>query len=279
MLSRLFGRRASAPKPRTHFEIEAYIDLVLTLRRKGARFALLDAKQIADAEAQHLHFIKHDIHHDLENTLLMAEAEVRIGLKTNYFFMHRNKINEKYFDKPDTWRTLRSIRDMGHLVGMHIDAFSLIEQVGDLYKGVAHARELFLAEDIDPRIGNTHGNSGYRARLKFESVDFYREFAGSNNCEDPFWRQHHGRYSLAEMGFEAWGDTNFWTKATGRYLPRYFVSDNSRSLTSYDLPDHKWQITTPQFEIPKSFSRALAKVISHGSCVYLVHPQFFRPRA
>ncbi|MFI4997583.1 MAG: hypothetical protein ACHQAQ_17595 [Hyphomicrobiales bacterium] len=264
--------------PRVHFHIEEYVELILALRREGARFETLSESRILDAEARHSHFVKHDIHHDLENTFLMAQAEEKIGVKANYFFMPRNKINAKYFDNPDTWRKLRSIRDMGHVVGMHIDAFSLVEQAGDLYKGVAEAKAGFLAEGIDARVGNTHGNSSYRARLKLESVDFYKEFAGPNLCEDPFWRGQHSRYSLSQMGFEAWADTTFWTAATGRFLCRYFVTDNSKSLTSYDLPDHAWQIKTPQFEIPEEFALALVKVVPSASCVYLIHPQFFRPK-
>ncbi len=279
MLSRLFGRRASAAKPRTSFGVEEYIGLVLALRRAGASFAIVGEQQIAEAEARRLHFIKHDIHHDMENTFLMAQAEEKIGLRTSYFFMPRNKINAKYFDKPETWARLRSIRDMGHVVGMHVDAFSLVERAGDLYKGIAEAKALFLAEGIEARIGNTHGNSSYRAKFKLESVDFYKEFAGPNQCEDPFWRTQHAAYSLAELGFDVWADTNLWTAATGRYLPRYFVSDNSKSLTSYDLPGHAWKITSPPFEIPKGFSRDLVKVIPAASCIYLIHPQFFRPKA
>ena len=136
-------RKPAKPIP-PHFAIENYALLLQELQSSGVRFETLHAPDQAAARAERLHFIKHDMHHDLENTLLIAEAEHEIGVRSTFFMMHENPINRKYFQAASTWKGLRRIREMGHLIGLHVDGFLLIEQYGDLARGIEQARKTFV---------------------------------------------------------------------------------------------------------------------------------------
>jgi len=115
------------PSP-THFFIEDYVELLGELLARGARFETLEAPDPARARAGKLHYVKHDIHHDLDNTLRIARAEREIGIRSTFFMMHENPINRKYFRAPATWEALRRIQEMGHLLALHVDGFVLISR-------------------------------------------------------------------------------------------------------------------------------------------------------
>ncbi len=270
--------------PPAHFRIEDYVALLRGLRRAGASFEKLSAGAIEGASARRAHFLKHDIHHDLVNTLLLAKAEADAGIHSAFFMMPRHHINRKYFDRPQTFEVLREIQALGHEIGLHIDGFTMVEEFGDIYRGVEAARALFRTEGIELKLANAHGNSSYQSRFNFETVSFYKELAERPGivpwkCEDEFWLQHYARYRLADMGFELWADTLLWTPRHGLTRCDYYVTDNSTSLKAGDLSTGQFEVIGPKFKITASLKRRMIANISKGSCVWLIHPQFFRPAA
>jgi len=262
-----------------YFAIADYVLLLEALQSRGVRFETLHAPDPAKARADRLHFIKHDIHHDLENTLKIAEAEHKIGVQSTFFMMHENPINRKYFHAPATWETLRRIQDMGHLIGLHVDGFLLIEQHGDLARGIDQARKTFAEQGISFTVGNTHGNSGYQKKYDFEPMNFYKEVRRPTNCSEKRFMDHYGKYSFRDLGFEVWGDTAIWTPQGGEWVLDYFVSDNGTNIAAGAATELSWVINGAKWDLSEAVRREVADFVSQGCCIYLIHPQFFRPRA
>jgi hypothetical protein len=261
-----------------HFAIEDYVELLRELLARGVRFDTLEAPEPTQARAEKPHFIKHDIHHDLENTLRVAEAEHDIGVCSTYFMMHENPINRKYFRAPATWVGLRRIQEMGHLIGLHVDGFLLIEQYGDLARGIDQVRKVFAGKGIVFKVGNTHGNSGYQKKYDFEPMNFYKEVRRPTNCTEKLFMDHYGKYSFHDLGFEVWADTSIWTSGGGEWLVDYFVSDNATNIAAGAMNQSTWTINGAKWDLSEKVRRGVADYVAQGSCVYLIHPQFYRPR-
>jgi hypothetical protein len=270
------ARASRKPLSDKHFLIEDYTELLRQLLAEGVRFETLAAPQPAKARAGRLHYIKHDIHHDLENTLRVAAAEHEIGVRSTFFMMHENPINRKYFHAPATWETLHRIEEMGHLIGLHVDGFLLIEQFGDLARGIAEARKSFADHGIRFSIGNTHGNSGYQKKYDFEPMNFYEEVKRPTQCREKLFMDHYGKYSLRELGFDVWADTAIWTPGEGEWLLDHFVTDNGTTIAAGATSASVWAIEGAKWDLSETLRHKLVDYVSQGSCLYLVHPQFFR---
>jgi hypothetical protein len=263
----------------SRFHIDDYIQWLQLIKARGVEFKTLENFNLhLHASGQPIHFIKHDIHDDLRNTVRMARAEHAAGIATSYFMMHRDPVNQDFYDRPRTWQHLRAIRDMGHAVGMHVDGFTLVERHGDLAEGVRLAKEEFAAHGLEVKIANTHGNAALDAKFAFWPQNFYKELAGEIKCCDPFWRAQHARYSIAELGFELWADTSLWIPSHGYFVFPYFVSDNSSGINAGRTNVAEWDIVGKPFDLARPHRVATADLVSQGCCIYLIHPQQFRPR-
>ncbi len=261
-----------------NFFIEDYVELLTGLQARGVRFDSLENPDLPSAAAQKTHFIKHDIHHDMINTIRVAEAEHRVGVRSTFFMMHECAINRQFFADRDTWKGLLRMREMGHAIGLHIDGFDLIERFGDLRHGIEEALVTFAKCGLEVHLANTHGNSQYQTKLNFETVNFFKELARPTLCTDPFWMAHYARYSIADLGFRLWADTALWTPKTGEFLLDFFVSDNSRALTAGRARLPHWELLGKKWDLSADFRARLVDLVCDSSCIYLIHPQFFRPR-
>jgi len=262
----------------TRFVISDYLGYLARCRDAGICFARAsDAGQLLDCGSTP-HVLKHDLHHDLDSAVRMAEGEQRLGIVASYFMMHRHPVNEGYFDRPATWRELRRIQAMGHEIGLHVDGFLLIETYGDLAAAIVAEMRRFSNEGAVVRGGNTHGNTKYYQSLNFEPTNFYAELTEENHCIDPRWNAHYGRYSLRALGFAYWADPIIWYADGRPGAATYYISDNSTQWRVRLLsdPDRHWQELSPRFDLTDdAIEKALANVATE-SCCYLIHPQFYR---
>lgn len=270
------ARPSLKPAPK-HFLIEDYIDMLQRIRAGGAVFEHVGKPSIADATARRVHYMKHDIHHDLENTYRMAVAEAKAGIVTTYFMMPLDPLNEAWFEQPETWDTLRAIRDLGHEMALHVCGFTLIEQYGDLGIGLTESLNRFRREGFEITTANTHGHSSYSKKFSYDPMNFYVELARPTAADDPFWMSHYAKYSLLDFGIRVWADTSLWIAGHGWWKTDYFVSDNSSAINAgaIDAPD--WEVKGKPFDLSPAHRAAVAAKISQGSCLYLIHPQSFRP--
>jgi hypothetical protein len=274
---RIGSHRHRGPERFEYFFIDDYVELLRSLLKIGVCFDSLVNPMLSDASIKKRHYIKHDIHHDLGNTYLMAAAEAQLGVVSTYFMMHENFVNRRYFGQSATWATLRAMQDMRHHIGLHVDGFLLIKQFGDLREGIAETRRVFAAEGIDLTVGNTHGNSAYQSKFNFEPMNFYREVARPTDCTDPFWLSHYSRYSLADLGFQVWADTAVWQPAMGEQLLDFYVSDNSTGICAGGSRKSTWDEVGKPWDLSEHHRRRIVQLVCEGSCIYLIHPQFYRP--
>lgn len=273
----LMPGRVRHPGAAKHFLIEDYITLLRQIRSAGAVFELVGAPNVAEAGSRRIHYMKHDIHHDLDNTWRMAVAEAEAGFVSTYFMMPRDPLNERWFDQPQTWKTLRSIQELGHEIALHVCGFTLIEQYGDLRVGLNEALRLFRQNGLEITTANTHGHSAYAVKFRFDPMNFYEELARPTSADDPFWMGHYAKYSIQEFGIRVWADTSLWIAGHGWWKTDYFASDNSSGINAGALDAADWEIKGAPFDLSKAHRQAVTATVSKGSCLYLIHPQRFRP--
>jgi len=229
------------------------------------------------------HYIKHDIHGDVSISLRIAKLEKDMGIKATYFCLHQHPLMQSIYDKPETWEMLRDIQLLGHEVALHVDPFILIQQYGNVNVGVTRELVKFYSEHIAIRGANCHGNTSFSKSLNFNPRMFFSEFvppaeqgvlfgAGmtlweqdkTHLCTDAGWNQHYGKACVKDMGFEYWSDASVWFPKAGQKTCDIYFSDNYG-----DFGANKTQ---------EDVDTIVAKVKS-GSCLYLLHPQFYLVQA
>jgi hypothetical protein len=267
-------RSLSLKRSRRYFRLSEYASFLEKANQAGILFSLFDCAQMSGDQGP-FHYLKHDIHHDLPNTIKVAELEAKLGITASFFMMHRHDLNRKYYDSPSTWQALRDIQSFGHEIAIHVDGFLLIEKYNDLAVGITEEIRKFTDEGLRIRGGNTHGNSQYQAMFNFEPMSFYREVIRPNYCTDARWNAHYGRYSLQALGFEFWADTAVWFAPDKVMVPEMFVSDNSTGWNMGRSTSPEWLMVGPPYNLPPDYADKLIDQTQGTHCIYLVHPQFY----
>ena len=72
------------------------------------------------APSDHIVALRHDVDHDLDLALEMAHHEWRLGHKATYFLLH----TEAYWNDPDFALKIRQLKEYGHEIGLHVNAYS-----------------------------------------------------------------------------------------------------------------------------------------------------------
>lgn len=237
---------------------------------------------ITAIDGKALHFIKHDIHHDLLSCLRFARAEAAIGVKATYYAMPPHELTDRYIARADTVDALREIQSLGHAIGIHVDTVEAAE------KGFADHLLPFIERlrgaGIVVRHGNTHGNTRFKGHPWFNGQLVFRE-----NFERSPQRAAAngdgiaalaGSVSLAEvadrLGLVGWWDSQVHHRGQRLPIDHYWVGDNNGRWTAYlqrtedgvakiidEAPD--------QSVLLKDLDR-----ITDNTCIYLIHPQFYR---
>ncbi|AIF82019.1 hypothetical protein I862_07325 [endosymbiont of Acanthamoeba sp. UWC8] len=254
--------------------IKDWVSLLGALKENGVEYKLFDKLPEAINYNKNYHFIKHDIHHLLEPALQIAKAEHSIGVQATFFMMHEHPLNQKIFNKPETWKGLQTIQDLGHEIALHIDGFILIEKYGCIQKGLEKEWQLFKDNGINIRGGNCHGNTTYYNKLKFEPMSFYKEIYRPHKCQDSFWNQFNSKYSLADLGFKFWADSSCWVEGN-LYIPKIYISDNMLDIRAGISDSPGWEVIGPSMQITKELINELVKRYTNTHALYLIHPQFF----
>jgi hypothetical protein len=262
-------------KPKRYFLLSEYGSFLERALDAGICFSLFDHERMTGKERP-FHFLKHDIHADLLNTIKMAELEATLKIPATYFMMHRHSLNQKFYDSAATWEALRLIQSLGHEVSVHVDGFVLIERYGDLKVGVREELRKFSDEGLRIRGGNTHGNSRYQKALNFEPMNFYREVINrSYYCTNEFWNSHYGRYSLQDLGFEYWADNAVWFAPDKYVVPDMYVSDNSTGWNILRTSTLTWFMIGIPYSLSAKYIGEIIAATKGATCNYLVHPQFY----
>lgn len=231
-----------------------------------------------------LHFLKHDIHANLNSTIRLARGEARIGVRATYFIMPPHAISAKYIDLPRTVDMLLEIQSLGHSIAVHVD---LIESVSagpqGFYDLLAPFLDRLRSAGIDIRWGNTHGNSLVRTATGFNGQMVFRERYMEPREPNETFRKFGGRVSLkdasARLGLDGWFDTRVYFQ--GEALPRdhYLLSDNFRNLALYDMARDPTstilEAETQQWQTSGDEIDRVIDLASSATCIYLMHPQLY----
>ncbi len=98
------------------FTPRGYRDLVTALLDRG-----YDARRYETAAAHERHLIlRHDLDMSLDAALPIAEIEHALGVRAIYFVLVRGELYNPYSEA--SRRTLERIIEMGHDIGLHLDA-------------------------------------------------------------------------------------------------------------------------------------------------------------
>jgi len=249
--------------------LESLSRLFKGLLASGVSFSLFDEKTFPGTA----HYLKHDIHEETASALEIARLERSLGIRSTYFMLHRSPKNEKIYDEEKTWMDLRAIQALGHEVAMHVDGFTLVERYGSVSSGINAAFLEFRVEGIHIRGANAHGNSVAIHNSNFHPCNFYVELATKNECQDPYWNAHYKKCSIVEKGFQFWADSSVWIGGGVRKCGVYF-SDNKGDWVINPGAKSSWKHFDAVNMTPDSVSAIVDKV-KGGSCLYLIHPQFY----
>lgn len=228
-----------------------------------------------------IHFIKHDIHRDLLNSYRLAKAEARIQVYGSYFVMHPHELSEHYIERQETMEVLKDIQAMGHQIGVHVDALALANGPSGLMNSLANFLSDLRAAGLSIRHGNAHGNSAMRKELGLSSdLVFSEALTDARRAQlSPAALKYAGQASLKELssklGITGWLDTSLYLD--GQRLPhsKYMIGDNYRRLSLYDL-DGGTLFEGDLWQSSRALHERLLDVVSQASCLYLLHPQYYR---
>ena len=278
---RPLGEPPFAPAERMHFAFDDAVALLEQLQRRvafcsaGQFLDALAADTHCDAAGRPLHFVKHDIHRDLLAAWRFAEAEARLGIRGAFFVMHPHPLSAHYIDRPETLEVLRAIQSLGHEIGVHVDVAALGPSEDTLTAALIPFLADLRAAGIGITMGNAHGNTALRdeAATGFVASLFEERDAGA------------GAPSLARLaarlGLVAWFDS--WLYREGRRLPapQLFLGDNYRRLDLYAYDEaaengFRDLMTGRSFDLAAGLRTAAVEVAAGGSCLHLVHPQYYR---
>lgn len=266
-IHRRFAREAT-------FDLSQTIAWLAHLRAHGIDFVFPE-EFTADPPARGLAVLKHDIHHDLDRAEDMARAEHAHAIAGIYFMMGPHERNVHYYGSKRAWQQLRSIQDMGHRIGLHLDIFDAIKR-GGLYEFIAETVAAFSDQGIQVRYGNSHGNTKYQA-LGIASSDFFCEIAQSSAHAAGPISSHVAAYSLKDIsdrfGIRYWVDSRMWDGGK-RVRRALYVTDNNGDIR---IPAKN--VSTAPFRVDDDFVTASTSVLSEARTLILLHPQWHAARS
>ncbi len=167
------------------------------------------------------YFIRHDVDHDIDTALLIAEAEAQRGYKSTYFLLTPGSYGEKsnYYGalesglivhQPDLIEKCRRFIGLGHEIGLHNDVVSLSLMLQKNPEEILRREVDFFADSGVPLIGTAaHGNPLGR-KLKYSNYEIFSDCIRKRITPDQIgrsieyrnWRVKLHRLRLADFGFK-----------------------------------------------------------------------------
>jgi hypothetical protein len=277
-LTRLYRRVAFQGDGRVEFVLEQAIRWLSALRESGVKFGFPEDLTGEHDAAAPLAILKHDIHHNLDRAVAMAQAEQEKGIAGIYFMMGPHYLNKDFFGSSRSWEQLRTIQGLGHRIGLHLDVIDAILRRGDLYAEIADVLALFSVEGLAVEYGNSHGNTGFKA-FDVRARDFFTETAGDVRVPEGAGSsgnrisEHLRRYSLKhigeQFGLRYWVDNRVLRDGVS-VSPFLYVTDNAGAVR---IPARN--MSSRKFEIDKAFVAASVSALAHTRSLILLHPQWY----
>lgn len=161
--------------------------------------------------------LRHDVDHDIETALQIAEWESALGLKTTFCLLHSTwyygeLVAGKYAHTQLLADSVRRIVDLGHEINLHNNLLTVSYQHGlDPVTLLKQELDFFSGLGIEVTGTSTHGDGlcrqfGYRNFHMFEEVTRIMPPELSDDCPERI-RNMLGIVSMRELGlrYEAYG--------------------------------------------------------------------------
>jgi hypothetical protein len=269
-------------KKRNKITKSDYQAFLANLNESGIKF--VGAEEFVDVCLNHhaagISLLKHDVHQDLDACLTVADIEARLGIKSVFFFLGKHSLAD-YYGSGYFWESVRSIKNLGHEIGLHADLHELIAESGCALSGIRKIQDDFLANaGITFNSGNLHGNTAARklngspkALLKAKSSD--REALTHKFPQiGEKYKSYRGYYALdsfsEELGLHYWLDPKIYFKGQNVPVP-VFVSDNARTIRLSKKPSTTIEI--PFCRVGKKPGREFVEELKRNASQFLIHPQ------
>lgn len=183
-------------------------------------------------------FLKHDVHGlHLQALISFAKTESNVGVFGSYFFMFPNHPRTvKYYSYSEQINAMKSIANLGHEIGIHIDPFFLIHRFEEhLPKLLDEFVNELRAYGLNIDCGNIHGNSAFKGKDKNgfgTSFDFFEEIA--RQPDYPTLKDvdinisqliKQNRMKVSDIGLRYWADMPPWSQKYG-FVVTNFITDN-----------------------------------------------------
>jgi hypothetical protein len=231
---------------------------------------------------------KFDIHGNMRRPLEIARIMRDVGYPGLFLMMQRHPINQAFFDAPETWDTLRKMRDMGHEIGLHADVFHFIRVYGDLYTGLEAALAEMDKRGFQVRSLSLHGDSTAHIKSqRLQASDFFMpkfrrsKWSGTPPAGEEFLAEHVGKYSRqkiwSDFGIEFFCEVAFTRRGLRiAKRPLLNVSDNARTLALGQVSKIAKHVAGPaQFRIDAGWTREALPILSRRPFLMLTHPQWY----
>lgn len=109
-------------KNEVNFSLDGYRDLLNAFLAAGYEFRLFDKRPCTERCV----YLRHDLDFSVEYALPIAEIENELGINSTYFVLMNSKLYNLFDD--DNIKILRRISEMGHMICLHVDEYSLCNQ-------------------------------------------------------------------------------------------------------------------------------------------------------
>jgi hypothetical protein len=197
-------------------------------------------------------FIKHDIHGlNLKSLVEFASTESQLGIRGTYFFMAPNHPDTlSYYDFSAQSEVMKSIQELGHEIGLHLDPYFLMQHhQQSLDQVLKDCLSAFRDIGLNVQSMNMHGNTGHKHRDKngygtsfelFEEIARQPDFPSLEAMHaDSADMVRQNRVRLKDYGISFWADMPIWTADYG-YIVTNFISDNGLGKSGrYELLTHE----------------------------------------
>jgi hypothetical protein len=206
----LIEQKRQAFVPKRKFDQRKYSDLIQENREGRTNLTWHEAIVGTQAQGEAIMLVRHDIDHDIETALRLAQWEHQHNIRATYCVLHTawyyGKFEQgKYHHYDLMIDTCKKIQDLGHEINLHNNLAVLALQTGyDPFEILEQELEFFSLHGIRITGTSTHGDRLCR-ELDFRNYELFSEsvYESRGGCRIISWEGNQvalGSRSMKEFG-------------------------------------------------------------------------------
>ncbi len=206
----LIKQKRQAFVPKRKFDQYKYSDLIQENREGRTNLTWHEAVVGTKAQGEAIMLVRHDIDHDIETALRLAQWEHQHNIRATYCVLHTawyyGEFEQgKYHHYDLMIDTCKKIQDLGHEINLHNNLAVLALQTGyDPFEILEQELEFFCLQGIRITGTSTHGDRLCR-ELDFRNYELFSEsvYESRGGCRIISWEGNQvalGSRSMEEFG-------------------------------------------------------------------------------